>query len=74
MKEKSTNPVIEFFVSAFDEFKKVTWPTRDQAILLTAVVLGISGVMAVVIGVFDLGLSETYQSLLKYINSLKSNG
>ncbi len=58
------NPVISYFVTAFEEFKKVTWPTKEQAALLTAIVIGVSLVMALVIAALDLGLSELYQMAL----------
>lgn len=66
MKEssKKSNPVVAYFVSAFEEFGKVTWPTKEQAALLTGVVVGVSIVVAALIGVVDFGFSEAYQYLL----------
>ncbi len=61
------NPVFEYFRSAFEEFGKVTWPTRDQAVLLTGVVIGVSIVVVVILGGVDLGLSQAYEALLKAI-------
>lgn len=57
-----------YFVSAFEEFGKVTWPTKEQAALLTGVVVAVSFVMAVLIGAFDLGLSELYKLALEKIS------
>lgn len=59
------NPVLDYFITAFEEFRKVTWPTKEQAALLTAVVIGVSLAMAIVIAALDLGLSELYQMALK---------
>ena len=67
-KQEKMNPIFEFFVGAFDEFKKVTWPTKEQAILLTSIVIGVSAVTALFIGLFDLGLAELYRQLLSFIN------
>lgn len=39
------------------EMKKVVWPTRKQTLNNTVVVLCFMAVMAVIIGVFDFGLS-----------------
>lgn len=67
MSDKSSskrNPVVEYFVSAFEEFGKVTWPTKEQAALLTGIVVAVSLVTAVLIGGFDLGLSELYKLVL----------
>lgn len=58
------NPVINYFVTAYEEFRKVTWPTKEQAAMLTAIVIGVSLVMALVIAALDLGLSELYQMAL----------
>lgn len=69
MSEKSSssskkNPVVAYFTSAFEEFGKVTWPTKEQAALLTGIVVAVSLVTAVLIGGFDLGLSELYKLVL----------
>ncbi len=64
-KTMKNNPIFEYFRSAFEEFGKVTWPTRDQAVLLTGVVIGVSFVVVVALGLVDLGLSEAYKALLK---------
>ena len=58
------NQVINYFITAYEEFRKVTWPTKEQAALLTAIVIGVSLVMALVIAALDLGLSELYQMAL----------
>ncbi len=58
------NPVFNYFITAFEEFRKVTWPTKEQSALLTAVVIGVSLAMAIIIAVLDLGLSELYQMAL----------
>ncbi len=67
-KTRSHNPVTGYFISAFEEFGKVTWPTKEQAALLTGVVVAVSFVMAVLIGAFDLGLSELYKLALEKIS------
>ncbi len=58
------NPVINYFITAYEEFRKVTWPTKEQAAMLTAIVIGVSLVMALIIAALDLGLSELYQLAL----------
>ena len=35
------------------EMKHVTWPTQKQAFAYTALVIGISGIVAVYLGIFD---------------------
>ena len=72
MSEKSSskrNPVVEYFTSAFEEFGKVTWPTKEQAALLTGIVVAVSLLTAILIGGFDLGLSELYKLVLDKLAS-----
>lgn len=58
------NPVLKYFIEAFQELRKVTWPTRNQAVILTGVVLAFTVVMAVFIGgldyVFTFGYNELF--------------
>ena len=60
MWEKLTSFVIE--VRA--EFSKVSWPTRDDLLSSTFVVLAFSAVFAVFIGMFDLIISFVWGILL----------
>jgi len=46
------------------EMKKVVWPTKKQALNNTMIVLAFMAVMAVIIGLFDLGLGTLIQTLL----------
>ena len=43
----------KFFSEARTELRHVNWPTRDEAIRLTLIVIGISVGMAVFLGGFD---------------------
>jgi len=40
------------------ELKKVTWPTREQAVRLTGIVVGVSLVVGLYIGVLDYILTK----------------
>ncbi len=60
MWEKLTSFVIE--VRA--EFSKVSWPSRDDLLSSTTVVLAFSAVFAVFIGMFDLIISFVWGILL----------
>lgn len=63
-KSKSDNPVVSYLQSAMNEFGKITWPTKEQAAILTAVTVVVSLLVAAYIGLSDLGFSEAYQLLL----------
>jgi preprotein translocase subunit SecE len=47
------------------ELRKVTWPTREEAIRLTYVVIGLSIVMGALLGATDLILNTLYGLLIR---------
>ena len=53
----------QFYLEARGELKKVTWPTRQQTLSATWVVIIMTIVIAIFLGLVDLVLS----SLIKYI-------
>ncbi len=42
-----------FFEEARQEFRHVNWPTRNEAVRLTAIVIGLSLGLALFLGLFD---------------------
>lgn len=46
------------------ELKHVSWPTRKQTIQFTAIVLGISVIVAIALGLFDLIFAEGLKFLI----------
>jgi preprotein translocase subunit SecE len=50
---KSPNAFIRYLQDTGDELRKVSWPTREQAIRLTVVVLGSTLAAAAFFGVLD---------------------
>ena len=55
---------IDFFREVKTELKKVTWPTRKQTTGTTIVVIIFIFIIAVFLGLFDLGLSKLVQVVL----------
>jgi len=55
---------MDFFREVKMELKKVTWPTRKQTTGTTIVVIIFVFVIAVFLGLFDLGLSKLVQVVL----------
>lgn len=45
--------IVQFLKEVRAELKKVTWPTRKQALFYTAVVVGLSLFVALFLGAFD---------------------
>jgi len=54
----------QFFKDVIAEFKRVQWPTRDATIKSTWVVVCISFVVALYLGIADLGLSDIMQMII----------
>ena len=49
------NRVVQFLKEVRVELAKVSWPTKNQTVLYTLVVIGISIFMAVFLGLMDFG-------------------
>lgn len=65
--ESTPNPITRFirYVEASKaELRKVTWPTLKETRKATLAVLGFVAVMAVILGLIDLGLSSLIKTIL----------
>jgi preprotein translocase subunit SecE len=60
----ATTPVI-FLKEVRDELKKVVWPTRDEVIRLTAVVIIVSLIVGLYLGGIDLILTKILAMVIK---------
>ncbi len=58
------NKLTNFVKDVRAEFSKVSWPTREDLVSSTGVVLVFSAVFAVFIGMFDLIISFVWGMLL----------
>jgi preprotein translocase subunit SecE len=47
-----------FFTDIIGELKKVVWPTRQETMRLTLIVIGLCVVMGLILGAVDYGFSE----------------
>lgn len=59
-----TSPVL-FIQQTYDELKRVVWPTKEQLLRLTFVVIAISVVVGIYIGGIDFVLTRLTQELVK---------
>ncbi|MBF6600787.1 MAG: preprotein translocase subunit SecE [Dehalococcoidia bacterium] len=46
-----------FVQDIFNELKKVTWPTREETVRLTVVVIVVSVAIGMALGVIDIGFN-----------------
>lgn len=51
--EKRENRIVQYFKETRAELRKVTWPTRQEALNLTAIVLAVTVFMAALLGLLD---------------------
>ncbi|MFZ2489665.1 MAG: preprotein translocase subunit SecE [Anaerolineae bacterium] len=51
--EKTENRIIKYFREARAEMRKVTWPTREEALNLTGIVVAVTTVMALLLWGLD---------------------
>jgi preprotein translocase subunit SecE len=61
------NPFTRYIYESYVELRKVTWPTRQQTWQLTLVVIAMSAFVAILLGLFDLGLVK----LIGYLITLR---
>lgn len=54
----------KFFTETKAEIKKVTWPTKDQLLHNTLVILGFIVVMTVILALVDVGFNEMIKSFV----------
>jgi len=54
----------QFLKDVIAEFKRVQWPTREATIKSTLVVVCVSLVVALYLGIADLGLSDIMQMVI----------
>lgn len=66
------NKIKNYIKGAFEELPKVVWPTKNQAIKITIIVLIFCLVTAVFLAVVDYGFTEGYTQLIKLAGSLKA--
>lgn len=57
--------ITRYFIESWQELLKVKWPTRKQMVELTTIVLGLTLVMSLFTGAFDILFGWSYGLLLK---------
>ena len=55
----------QFGNGIIEELKKVTWPTKEETLRLTVIVIGISLIIGVYIGIIDVLLTKGLEMLAK---------
>ena len=55
----------EFVQEVLAEFRKVTWPSRDELINSTSIVIVVTVVLAFFLGVVDISLTNVVERILR---------
>ncbi|MFW5884873.1 MAG: preprotein translocase subunit SecE [Patescibacteria group bacterium] len=58
------NKAINFLKEAKEELKKVNWPSREQTLKYTGVVIGVSLAVAIFLGLLDLLFSGAIERFI----------
>lgn len=66
MSQKPITMNQNFATDLIEELKKVTWPSRQETIRLTSIVIGISLIIGVYIGIIDILLTKALEVLTKF--------
>jgi len=61
---RQPNAIQRYFNETVGELRKVSWPTRREAISLTGVVLVVMVIMSLYLGLLDFLFSEIFKLLL----------
>ena len=61
---QTENRLVRYLKETRAELRRVTWPTREQAINLTLIVLAVTLVMAIFLGACDLLFSTIVRGIL----------
>ena len=61
---KEPNALVRYYRETVGELKKVVWPTRQEALNLTGIVLAVILVMAATLGLFDYLFSKLFELLI----------
>ena len=61
---KEPNFIVRYYRETVGELRKVVWPTREEALRLTAVVLLVITLTAMVLGAFDWAFAQLFKVLI----------
>ena len=61
---KEPNALVRYYRETVGELRKVVWPTREEALRLTGLVLLVIVVMSMILGLFDLAFAEVVKVLV----------
>jgi len=64
-RQKKENAIVKYLKETRAELRKVSWPSREEAINLTAIVVAVTTAMAVFLGVVDYLFSKLFGLIIR---------
>ena len=61
---RNENPVVRYINETRAELRKVTWPTREEAINLTIIIVTVTIVVAIFLGLLDFLFQEVTSGII----------
>ncbi len=61
--KKNKGSIKKFFVECKAELKKVTWPTKEQLIHNTGIIIVFIAIFTVILSLLDVGFAKLFQLL-----------
>ncbi len=58
--KKSENAIVRYLRETWFELRKVSWPTRSEAINLTVIVVAVTTLLAIILGIMDWAFSSAF--------------
>ena len=63
---KKQNKIVNYFNSSIEELKKVKWPTKNELVNNTILVVIICIFMAIFLGLLDFGLTHLVEWMISF--------
>jgi len=64
-RQKKENVIVRYLKETRAELRKVTWPSREEAINLTIIVVAVTTAMAAFLGVIDYLFSKLFGLIIR---------
>ena len=55
--------LVKYFKDTKSELKKVTWPSKDQIIHNTGIILAFIAIVTIILSLLDVGFAKLFQTL-----------
>ena len=64
-RQKKENAIVRYLKETRAELRKVSWPSRDEAVNLTIIVMAVTTAMAAFLGIVDFLFSKLFSLIIR---------